>query len=86
MTTIVGEVVSGEIVQLAAERKHITNVIKLVAYQAETDLVLRITPRYRRADDEARTLVQSMLANAGDIAVTTTERRVTFTPLRFMTP
>jgi hypothetical protein len=38
-----------------------------------------IAPHYHRADDEARTLVQSMLANAGDIAVTATELRVTFT-------
>jgi len=43
--------------------------------------VRRIGPHYRRADDEARTLVQSMLANAGDIAVTETELRVTFAPL-----
>jgi len=49
--------------------------------QAETDLVRRIGPHYRRADDEARTLVQSMLANAGDIAVTATELRITFAPL-----
>jgi D-aminopeptidase len=77
----VGEVVAGEVVQLATERKHLTNVIKMVAYQVETDLVRRITPHYHRADDEARTLVQSALANAGDIAVTATELRVTFAPL-----
>jgi hypothetical protein len=52
----------------------------MVAYQAETDLVRRIGPHYRRADDEARTLVQSMLANAGDIAVTETELRVSSRP------
>jgi hypothetical protein len=45
------------------------------------DLVRRFTPRYHRADDEARTLVQSALANAGDIAVTATELRATFAPL-----
>ena len=77
----VGEVVAGDVVQLATERKHLTDVIKMVAYQAETDLVRRITPRYHRADDEARTLVQSALANTGDIAVTATELRVTFAPL-----
>ena len=77
----IGEVVAGEVVQLATERKHLTNVIKMVAYQVETDLVRRITPHYHRADDEARTLVQSALANAGDIAVTATELRVTFAPL-----
>lgn len=77
----VGKIVTGEVVQLAAERKHLTNVIKIVAYQAETDLVRRITPHYHRADDEARTLVQSMLANAGDIVVAASELRVTFAPL-----
>ena len=77
----VGEVVAGDVVQLAAERKHLTDVLKLVAYQAETDLVRRITPHYRRADDEARTLIHSALANTGDLVVTDTELRVTFAPL-----
>jgi len=77
----VGEVVAGDVVRLATERKHLTDVIKMVAYQAETDLVRRITPHYHRADDEARTLVQSALSNTGDIAVTATELRVTFAPL-----
>ena len=77
----VGEVVTGEVVQLAAERKHLTSVLKMVAFQAETDLVRRITPHYHRADDEARTLVQSALANAADIVVTANELRVTFVPL-----
>lgn len=77
----VGEIVAGEVIQLATERKHLTDVIKMVAYQAETDLVRRITPHYHRADDEARTLVHSVLANTGDITVTATELRVTFAPL-----
>jgi transposase len=77
----VGEIARGDVVKLSVERKHITDVIKMVAYQAETDLVRRIAPHYKRADDEARTLVQSMLADAADIAVTATELRVTFAPL-----
>jgi transposase len=77
----IGDVVPGEVIQLATERKHLTDVIKMVAYQAESDLVRRISRHYRRADDEARTFVQSALANAGDIAVTATELRVTFAPL-----
>jgi transposase len=77
----VGDVVVGDVIKLSAERKHLTDVIKMVAYQAETDLVRRIAPHYHRADDEGRTLVQSMLANAGDIVVTATELRVTFAPL-----
>ena len=77
----VGDVVDGAVVKLSAERKHLTDVIKMVAFQAETDLVRRIAPHYHRADDEARTLVQSMLSNAGDIVVTETELCVTFAPL-----
>jgi transposase len=77
----IGDVVPGEVIHLATERKHLTDVIKMVAYQAESDLVRRISRHYRRADDEARTFVQSALANAGDIAVTATELRVTFAPL-----
>jgi transposase len=77
----VGEVVDGAVVQLAAERQHLTSVLKMLAFQAETDLVRRVAPHYRRADDEARTLIQSALANAGDIAVSATELRVTFAPL-----
>ena len=73
-----GEVVSGDVVQLATERRHLTDV--MIAYQAETDLVHRITP-YHRADDEMRTLIHSVRAHAGDLAVTDTERRVTFAPL-----
>jgi hypothetical protein len=53
----------------------------MVAYSAETDLLRRITPHYHRADDEARTLIHSALANAGDITVTDNELRVTFAPL-----
>ena len=52
--------VDGDVVKLSAERKHLADVIKMVAYQAETDLVRRIALHYHRADDEARTLVQSM--------------------------
>jgi hypothetical protein len=78
---LIGEIVGGDVIKLAAEREHRTDVIKMVAYQAETNLVRRITQHYRRADDETRILVQSMLANSGDIAVTATELRVTFAAL-----
>jgi hypothetical protein len=77
----IGDVVPGGVIQLATERKHLTDVIKMVAYQAESDLVRLISRHCRRADDEARRFVQSALANAGDIAVTATELRVTFAPL-----
>ena len=68
-------------VKLAPERKHLTNLIKMLAYQAESELLRAIAPHYRRAGDEGRTLVQSALASAADIEVTSSELRVTLAPL-----
>jgi hypothetical protein len=51
------------LVKLAPERKHLTNLIKMVAYQAESDLLRMVSPYYRRADQEGRTLIQSVLAS-----------------------
>jgi len=65
------------VVKLAPERKHLTNLIKMVAYQAESDLFRLVAPHYRRAGQEGRTLIQSALASAADLSVTKTELRVT---------
>jgi hypothetical protein len=77
----VRQAVRDEIVRLAPERQHLMNLIKMVAYQAEGDLVALIRPHYRRADDEGRTLVQSALASSAEIEVTDTELRVKLHPL-----
>jgi transposase len=74
-------VVEGPVVKLSTERKHLTNLLKMVAFQAESDLVGLVTPHYKRAVDEGRTLIQSALASAGDIDVTKDELRVTLAPL-----
>jgi len=71
----------GEVVRLATERKHLTNLLKMVAYQAESDLVHLIEPSYRRAQEEGRTLIQSMLASEADLRVTDTELIVLVRPL-----
>ncbi len=68
------------VVKLAPERKHLTNVLKIVAYQAESDLLRWVTPYYRRAGDEGRTLLQSAMASAADLEVTQSELRVTLAP------
>jgi transposase len=68
-------------VKLAPERKHLTNLIKMLAYQAESELHRALAPHYRRAGDEGRTLVQSALASAADLEVTANELRVTLAPL-----
>ena len=52
-----------------------------MAYQAESDLVRRLTPHYRRTADDGRTLVQSALMSAADLEVTEDESRVTLAPL-----
>ncbi|TVS10699.1 MAG: hypothetical protein EA417_18740, partial [Gammaproteobacteria bacterium] len=77
----VQEVTPGEVVKLRTESKHLTDLFKMVAYQAESDLVGLIAPHYRRAEDEGRTLVHSALAGAGEIAVTDEELRVKLEPL-----
>ena len=69
------------VMKLAPERKHLTNLLKMVAYQAESDLLRAVAPHYRRADDEGRTLIQSALASAADLEVTGTELRITLAPL-----
>ena len=65
------------VVKLAPERKHLTNLVKMLAYQAESDLLRLVAPHYKRAGDEGRTLIQSALASAADLEVTKTELRVT---------
>jgi transposase len=70
-------VVAQPVVKLAPERKHLTNLIKMVAYQSESDLLRLVAPHYRRADEEGRTLLQAALASAAHIKVTKTELRVT---------
>jgi hypothetical protein len=69
------------VVKLAPERKHLTNLIKMVAYQAEGDLLRLVGPHYRRVHEEGRTLIQSALASAADIEVTDQELRVTLAPM-----
>jgi transposase len=68
------------VVKLAPQRKHLTNVIKIVAYQAESELLRLVAPYYRRAGQEGRTLIQSVLASAADLEVGQTELRVTLAP------
>jgi transposase len=76
----VREATDKPVVKLAPERKHLTNLIKMVAYQAESDLLRMVAPHYPRTDDEGRTLIQSALAGTADLKVTQRELRVTLAP------
>jgi transposase len=69
------------VVRLATERKHLTDIIKMVAYQAESDLLALLRPHYARIDQEGRTLLHELFAAAGDIRLTDRELHVTLAPL-----
>jgi transposase len=69
------------VLKLAPELQHLTNLVKMVACQAESDLFRALAPHYRRAEEEGRTLLQSAFNGAADIQVTRTELRVTLAPL-----
>ncbi len=69
------------VVKLATERKHLTDLVKMVAYQAESDLLTLLRPHYTRADQEGRTLLHELFAATGDIRVTQSELHVTLAPL-----
>jgi len=69
------------VVRLSTERKHLTNCLKMVAYQAESELAGLIAAHYRRAGDEGRTLIHAALASTADLLVTDTELEVVLAPM-----
>lgn len=69
------------VVKLATERKHLTDIIKMVAYQAESDLLALLRPHYARVEQEGRTLLHELFATAGDIRVCDRELHITLAPL-----
>jgi len=69
------------LMRLSRERKHLTDCLKMVAYQSESDLLALIRPHYARADDEGRTLVASALQSAADIKVVDGKLHITLVPL-----
>ena len=77
----VGEAIRSPVVKLAPEQKLLTNLVKMIAYQIESDLVRLVAPHYKRTEDEGRTLIQNALAARADIEVTDKELRVTLAPM-----
>ena len=73
--------VRSEAIRLRPQRKRFTDAIKMVAYQAETDLVRCVAPSYKRSLDEGRRLMAAAFQSAADIEPTSTELRVTLAPL-----
>jgi transposase len=77
----VRQVVQGEVIKLEVERKHLSDILKMVAYQAESDLLHMLAPSYRRVEEEGRTLIQNALAASGDIHVSDNELLISLDPL-----
>lgn len=77
----VRDVSEGAVIMLATERKHLTNLIKMVAYQAESDLFALLQSHYARADEEGRTLLHELFRAPADLRVTDAELHVTLRPL-----
>jgi len=66
---------------LPERRKRLSDGLKMLAYQVESDLVRAIAPHYKRVDEEGRTLVATALRASGDLEVTDGELRITLAPL-----
>jgi hypothetical protein len=77
----IADLSDGAVVKLATERKHLTDIIKMLAYQTESDLLALIRPHYARSEDEGRTLLHELFHAAADIAATDTALYVTICPL-----
>ena len=77
----VRDVSEGAVIKLATERKHLSNIIKMVAYQVESDLISLLRPHYVRADQEGRTLLHELFNASADIEVKGDELCVTLSPL-----
>src|SRR6266851_4580822 len=70
-----------EVVKLSTERKHLTNVLKMVAYKIESELLELIRPHYKRVEDEGRTFIQAAFQDAAHIEPTQDQLRITLLPL-----
>lgn len=69
------------VIKLATERKNLTNVIKMLAYQSESELLTLLDGRYRRTEDEGRTLIHELLSTPANLHVAGSELHVTLHPL-----
>jgi len=63
------------------ERKRIHDAIRMATYNAETSLARLLGPHYRRAEDEARSLLREALRSPADIQLAGGELHVRINPL-----
>jgi hypothetical protein len=55
--------------QLNNESKQLQNIIKMICYRAETSLANSLYPHYKRADEEVRTLIKSIIKTSINMEV-----------------
>ena len=72
--------VANKIARLPSERKRLSDTIKMLAYQVETDLERATAPFYARSLHEGRRLLRAALHSAADLEVTKEEIKVTLAP------
>lgn len=59
------EVQAGNYKQLPSEMKHLSNTVKMVAYELESELLDRLAPHYHNTPKEGRKLIVSALQSSG---------------------
>jgi len=69
--------IKDEVVRLPSGRKRLSDALKMLAYQIETDLTRAAVPHFARGRQEGRTLISAALQSAGDIDPVDGELRVT---------
>ena len=66
--------------RLVPSRKRLSDGLKMLAYQVETDLARMIAPHYKRSDDDGRKLIVAAMKSAGDLELRDGELHVTLHP------
>ena len=69
------------VVKLATERKHLTDIIKMIAIRRKAICLSCYDHTTPGADQEGRTLLHELFATANDIRVSDSELNMTFSPL-----
>ena len=77
----VRDISQGAVVKLAAECKHLTDILKMISYQAESDLLALLGPHYARAGQEGRTLLHELFRARAELRVDNSVLRVTLATL-----
>jgi len=68
-------------VRVDPERKRIHDAIRMATYNAESALARLVAPHYRRANDEARTLLREAFRTPADLQIIGDHLHVTLNPL-----